>query len=193
LNQLTAWPSLSKCKKNYSKFDTVNHRWTDDPVLCPVLQWAQLVNRIWSYRNTICNTPVCAVWRHGRLGKIASAQVLLVLHAASKVGGSAHLGFKPSKMVTHSLCSGAAMETYLAGVPVYTIILIGRWSSGAFLHYIRKQVEQFLQHIVKQMLTFWLFWTIPEIAPQVVLIEDPRQHNHHDNAKTRQNIGGNMS
>jgi hypothetical protein len=96
-------------------------------------------------------------------------------------------------MVTHSLCSGAAMEMYLAGVPVYTIMLIGRWSSGAFLHYIRKQVEQFLRHIAKQMLTFRSFWKIPEIAPRVVLIEDPRQHNHRDNAKMRHNIGGNMS
>jgi hypothetical protein len=45
------------------------------------------------------------------------------------------------------------MEMYLAGVPVYTIILIGRWQSGAFLRYIQKQVEQFLQDIAKKMLT----------------------------------------
>ena len=45
------------------------------------------------------------------------------------------------------------MEMYLAGVPVYTIMLIGRWSSDAFLHYIRKQVEQFSQDITKKMLT----------------------------------------
>ncbi len=43
------------------------------------------------------------------------------------------------------------------------------------------------------MLTFWLFQTIPEIAPQVVLIEDARQRNHRNNAKTRQNMESNMS
>ncbi len=48
-------------QKNDSKFDTVIHGQTDDPVLCPVLQWAQLVNRILSYPNTTCDTPVCAV------------------------------------------------------------------------------------------------------------------------------------
>jgi hypothetical protein len=105
------------------------------------------------------------VWRHGRLNKIASTQVLLVLGAASKAVGSARLGFEPSKMGMHSLHSGAAMEMYLAGVPVYTIMLIGRWSSDAFLHYIRKQLEQFLRYVAKQMLTFRLFRTIPEIAP----------------------------
>ncbi len=180
-------------QKNDSKFDTVIHGWTDDPVLCPVLQWARLVNRILSYPNTTCNTPVCAVWRHGRLNKIAPTQVLSALHTTSKAVGSTCLGFKPSKMGTHSLCSGAAIEMYLARVPVYTIMLIGRWSSDAFLRYIRKQVEQFLQHVAKQTLTFWLFRTIPEIAPWVVLIKDPRQCNHRDNAETRQNIGGDMS
>jgi hypothetical protein len=84
-------------------------------------------------------------------------QVLLVLRAVSKAAGSARLGFEPSKLGTHSLCSGAAMEMYLAGVPVYTIMLIGRWSSNAFLQYICKQVKQFLQHVAKQMLTFHLF------------------------------------
>ena len=46
------------------------------------------------------------------------------------------------------------MEMYLAGVPVYTIMLIGRWSSDAFLRYIRKQVEQFSKHVAKQMIMF---------------------------------------
>ena len=49
------------------------------------------------------------------------------------------------------------MEMYLAGVPVYTIMLIGRWLSNAFLRYIRKQVEQFLCHVAKQMLIFRSF------------------------------------
>jgi hypothetical protein len=85
------------------------------------------------------------------------------------------------------------MEMYLAGVPVYTIMLIGRWSSNAFLRYIQKQVEQLLRHVAKQMLTFRSFRTIPDIAPCVVSIEDPQQRNHCDNAETRQNIGGDRS
>ena len=35
------------------------------------------------------------------------------------------------------------MDVFLGECPVYTIMLIGRWSSDAFLRYIRKQVEQF--------------------------------------------------
>jgi hypothetical protein len=176
-------------QKNDSKFDTVIHGRTDDPTLCPVLQWARLVNRIWAYPGATKNTPVCAVWRHGRPDKITSKQVLTALRAACTVVGSARLGFEPHEVGTHSLRSGAAMEMYLAGVPVYTIMLIGRWSSDAFLRYIRKQVEQFSQHVAKQMLTFRSFHTVPNIAPRVVSNEDPRQRNHRDNAETRRNIG----
>jgi hypothetical protein len=35
----------------------------------------------------------------------------------------------------------------MAGVPVYTIMLSGRWSSDAFLVYLRTQVMQFTQRI----------------------------------------------
>jgi hypothetical protein len=181
-------------QKNDSKFDTVIHGRTDDPVLCPVLQWARLVNRIWSYEGTTDSTPICTFQRSGRrVDKISSSQILLRLRAAARSVGSATLGFEPKEIGTHSLRSGAAMEMYLAGVPVYTIMLIGRWSSDAFLRYIRKQVEQFSCHVAKQMLTFKSFRTIPEIAPRIVSIEDPRQRNHRDNAETRRNIGGDRS
>ena len=57
------------------------------------------------------------------------------------------------------------MEMYLGEIPVYTIMLISRWSSDAFLHYICKQMEQFLRNVSKKMLTFWSFHHIPDIVP----------------------------
>ena len=53
-------------QKNEMKHETIIHGRTDDPVLCPVKQWARLVNRIWSYQGTTENTTVCKVWRHDR-------------------------------------------------------------------------------------------------------------------------------
>lgn len=53
------------------------------------------------------------------------------------------------------------MAMYLAGVPVYTIMLLGRWSSDAFLHYIHKQVKEFSNGVSKKMLTHDKFFTIP--------------------------------
>jgi hypothetical protein len=43
------------------------------------------------------------------------------------------------------------MKMYLAGVPVYTIMLIGRWSIDAFLRYIQKQGKQFLKDVPTKM------------------------------------------
>jgi hypothetical protein len=104
------------------------------------------------------NTPVCcAVWCHNRLENILSKQVFMALQAVSTVIGSTCQGFEQSKICTHSHRSGAAMEMYLAGVPVYTIMLIGRWSSDALLCCIRKQVEQYSQNVVNQMLMFRSF------------------------------------
>ncbi len=78
---------------------------------------------------------------------------------------------------------------YLASIPVYTIMLIGRWSSGALLCNIRKQVKQFSKHVAMQMLMFWSFRTIPDITPYVASRDGPRQCNHCKNAMMRHNIG----
>jgi len=178
-------------QKNEQKHETIIHGRTDNPVLCPVKQWALLVNRIWSYQGTTENTQVSTVWRHDRREQITSRQVITSLLAACATIGSARLGFE--EIGTHSLRSGAAMEMYLAAVPVYTIMLIGRWSSDAFLRYIRKQVEQFSKDVAQKMLTHRSFGTIPDMAPRTVSSEDPRQRNHRDNAETRKNIGRNAS
>ena len=146
-------------QKNEDKNETVVHGWTDDPVLCPVKQWAGLVNRVWSYPGTTTDTSVCVVWRHDRPEQISNRQIVLALRAACTTIDSAVLGFEPHEIGTHSLCSGAAMEMYLAGVPVYTIMLLGRWSSDAFLRYIRKQVEQFSRDVAQKMLTHRSFRT----------------------------------
>ncbi len=57
------------------------------------------------------------------------------------------------------------METYFGEIPIYTIMLISRWSNNAFLRYICKQVEQFSRNVSKKMLTFWSFRHIPDIVP----------------------------
>jgi hypothetical protein len=73
---------------------------------------------------------------------------------------------------THSIRSGAAMAMYLAGVPVFTIMLIGRWSSDAFLRYIRRQVQEFSSGVSNKMILAPDYFTIPDAGP-----EDPRTRN----------------
>ena len=102
------------------------------------------------------------------------------------------LGFKAEQVGTHFQRSGAAMAMYLGECPVYTTMMIGRWSSDAFLRYIRKQVEQFSHNASCRMIHFQFHRHIPDLEPAMSHL-DPRQRNHPDNAETRRNIGGNLS
>jgi hypothetical protein len=83
------------------------------------------------------------------------------------------LGFSAKEIGLHSARSGAAMAMYLAHVPVFTIMLLGRWSSDAFLRYIRKQVKEFSNGISSKMITKEHFFTIPSSSDQ-----DPRTANN---------------
>ena len=56
------------------------------------------------------------------------------------------------------------MAMFLAGVVTVVIMRVGRWSSEAFLEYIREQVEQFTWGVSKKMLLFENFNTIDACA-----------------------------
>eukprot|EP00978_Attheya_sp_CCMP212_P000675 scaffold1339_cov58-Attheya_sp.AAC.5 len=72
------------------------------------------------------------------------------------------------------------MAMYLAGVPVYTIIIMGWWSScDAFLHYIRKQVKLFSHNVSIGMIQNDHCFTTPDYIPNQSRI-DHRQSSHSD-------------
>ena len=77
-----------------------------------------------------------------------------VLRDAVVAVGEDSLGLKAHQVGTHSIRSGSAMQMYLGKCPVYTIMLIGRWSSNAFLRYICKQIKQFSHNVSKRMIIF---------------------------------------
>ena len=56
---------------------------------------------------------------------------------------------------------------YMGECPVYTIVMIGQWSSDSFLRYIRKQVVQFIQNVSRRMIRFQLHRHIPDLEPAV--------------------------
>ncbi len=82
------------------------------------------------------------------------------------------------------------MAMFLEGCPVFLIMMIGHWSSNAFLRYIRKQVEEFNHDVSRKMLTHMFHRHIPNYSSPTVSHLDPRQRNHPDNATTRINAGG---
>ena len=50
------------------------------------------------------------------------------------------LGFFQNKIATHSTRAAAAMAMFMDDTHVYMIMILGRWSSDAFLKYICRQV-----------------------------------------------------
>lgn len=171
--------------------DEITQQNTGDLIFCPVRSWAKVVKRIKAIPGTTQNTHVNVFEdENGKAKQVSGNDVKTALRAAALVMGEDVLGFKSSEVGTHSIRSGAAMAMYLDGVPVYSIMLLGRWSSDAFLRYIQKQVEQFSPNVSKRMIKNQHFTHVPQ-APQYVSRHDPRQRNHRDNFQTRRNMGGN--
>jgi hypothetical protein len=106
--------------------------------------------------------------------------------------GETQLGIAKHKIGTHLIRSGAAMAMYLCECPVYTIMLIGGWLSGAFLQYIQKQVMEFSHNVSKKTLRFKNYKHVPNYNHRIVA-NNPRICNDANNAKTRRNVGGDAS
>ena len=72
--------------------------------------------------------------KYNKIHKITGSQLLRQLRLAAAAIGKDILGFSPNDLGLHSARCGAAMAMCLAGVPVYTIMLLGHWSSLFTLH-----------------------------------------------------------
>ena len=144
-------------QKNERKWDTVTQWKTADPVLCPVKIWASIVRRILSYDGTNQNSPVSLVLHRKKLISVTSDMIINLIRDGVVGIGETKLGIERWEVGTHSIRSGAAMAMYLADVPIFSIMLIGRWSSTAFLNYIRKQVQEFSHGISSKMIEIQSF------------------------------------
>lgn len=148
-------------QKKDEKDDSVTMHATGHATMCPVRAWAALIKRVRNYQGSDDNTPVSAVWKNDRIEHITSKQIVDAINTAATSIGCESLGVKKGDFGTHSIRSGGAMAMYLDEVPIYTIMMIGRWSSDAFLKYIRKQVESFSHNIAKRMNKHMHFRHIP--------------------------------
>jgi hypothetical protein len=131
-------------QKNNHKFEKRTQQRSSDPILCPVQSWAQTVTRILSYPGTTLNTTVNC-FRDSQSPKAPTvffSQQLLNYYLRHTVQQrpAGYFGYSHTNIGTHSIRSGAAMALYLADEPPHKIMLLGRWSSDAFLLYLRPEV-----------------------------------------------------
>ena len=152
---------LFEFQKNDWRNHSVHMFCTGDSFLCPVVAAAFTVKRVLRIPGGSEESKICTfISSDGKISCINSSQALLRLRAVVDLIGSHQLGFTKDEIGLHSIRSGGAMAMFLSGVPTIIIMRIGRWSSEAFLEYIREQVEQFTLGVSKRMLQFENFNTI---------------------------------
>jgi hypothetical protein len=149
-------------QKKDSKNDVITQFRSEDSLLCPVKTWAKIIRRIASYPSSSKETTVNSfLLPNNKLHLFSGTELLKKLRLAAMSIGPDILGFTADQIGLHSARSGSAMAMYLSGVPVFTIMLLGRWSSDAFLRYIRRQVKEFSKGISNKMIRNENFFTIP--------------------------------
>jgi hypothetical protein len=114
--------------------------------------WALLIKRILSYKGTNENSPFSLAKHSNKIINVTGKMIADLCSDGVVTIGETKLGILQSEIGTKSICSGAAMAMYLSGVPVFSIMLIRRWSSTAFLKYIWKQVQEFSRWISSKMI-----------------------------------------
>ena len=127
-------------QKKDERNNTVTQMASMDILLCPIRQWAAIVRRILGYPGANVDTPVSAVWRNNRIKQVTSKDMVNALRVAVAFIGEENLDISQEDISVHLIRSGAAMAMYLGECPVYVIMMIGRWSSDAFVRYYNESV-----------------------------------------------------
>ena len=141
------------------KRDTIVHMFkSGDSTLCPVIAWAKTIRRVRAIPGSSVNSKVCLFKNNNEnISFISSNYVRSRLRAVVTLLGKEELGFTKDDVGLHSIRSGGAMAMFLSGTSEIIIQRVGRWSSDAFLEYIREQVESFTVDVSKNMLKYEKF------------------------------------
>ena len=150
----------------------------EESTLNPVILWAHTISRLRSYPKFNAQWPIYTFFdrEKKRFKPIKNNEIEQDIKAAVAAIGRDILGFGPNEVGTHSNRSSLAMMLYLQQVPPYTIMLIGRWRSDAFLSYIEKQCREFTKGMSSVMLKLDSFYHLPKIPPS-----DHQDNNNNSN------------
>ena len=122
--------------------------------LCPVAAWARACKRtISTNRRVGADTQVCKVGNSkGQSTHITSQRVMDLLRlTCNRYSEEKGYGIEEHELGMRSIRSGAAMALFLNDHSVEKIMILGRWSSDAFLVYIRPQVLEWTNIMARDM------------------------------------------
>jgi len=148
-------------QKSEIKDETVSqdNNWKHE--LNPVYHYANTIRRLRSYPGYSDTWELYTFFDGINFSKIQPSEILIDLRSSVDAIGVDILGFTSANIGTHSIRASLAMMIYLAKEPIYTIMLVGRWSSDAFLAYIEKQVKESTKGVSSRMLKHDTFYNIP--------------------------------
>jgi hypothetical protein len=140
----------------------------------PVLRWGSAAQRtITTIPGWNEQTTLCSVFLDGETIEIGTAFVRKLLrHTCAVFGGFKTFGFHPLEIGNKSLRSGAAMSLFLMDHSPAKIMILGRWSSDAFLVCVRPQVLEWTNHMSCSMIHLDSFFDAPH--RDLVAPDDPR-------------------
>ena len=146
--------------------------------LNPVPLIANTIRRLRSYPGYSDKWEIFTYYDGKTFSRITSTEVLVDLKCSVDAIGVEVLGFTSDDIGTHSVRASLAMMMCLAREQVYTIMLVGRWSSDAFLAYIEKQVKEFTRGVSSRMLQNDTFYNVP-LADAPRSTNQNRGRSHH--------------
>ncbi len=158
-------------QKNAERDDPVTQSRTSDPLVCPVRAAAEVIQRLRAEGAT-SDTHIYQYKDNRGKKKDLTGKVALALLRDYVKTVDKSFGIPADEIGLHSLRASAAMAMYMNGIPVYTIMLLGRWSSDAFLRYIRKQVLEFSTNVSELMILNGTYHHVQQASR-----DDPRNHN----------------
>jgi len=145
-----------KFQKRDIRDEIISQSSTAHPKHCPVKVSRCIVNRMHTLINkqqATLDTPIFVFADSaGVVVELTSTAALKMLRHFLSSTDTVSYGIVVALVGLHSIRSSAAMAMYLANVPVFTMMLLGRWASLAFLNYIRKQVEEFNRNVSTKMI-----------------------------------------
>jgi hypothetical protein len=149
-------------QKNGQKMDSRTQRRTGDPHLCPVIRYGTQVQRILrTVPDATGSTTINTIAIGGKSGLITNTYILnLLRNTCYSFGGKATFGFDPHEIGNKSIRSGAAMALFINDISTAKIMILGRWSSDAFLVYIRPQVLEWTNNMSREMISVDSFFDV---------------------------------
>jgi hypothetical protein len=152
-----------------------------DQILCPVIAWARTIQRVRKIPNSTDDSEVCLFLDNKQnVYNINAAYVRSRLRAIVILIGEEKLGFTNDDIGLHSIRSGGAMAMFLSGTSVIIIMRVGRWSSEAFLEYIRDQIETFTAGVSRSMLNAEVFFNLNAESLSSAQLKNPVINTNED-------------